>query len=215
MKAKIEIKNSFTGIILFEFETENNNIKRTVEEAIKVGANLDGANLYRANLDGANLVGASLDGASLYRASLDGANLDGANLVGANLDGASLYRASLDRASLDRASLDGANLDGASLDGASLDGASLYRASLDGASYKDVIINKTAVFTGLYKYTSMPIISKDGKEYIRLGCYTRLVSEWENDFWNNHKEFPNNGDIDSKYRLMAFDFCKKWLELNR
>ena len=155
MKAKIEIKNSFTGIILFEFETENNNIKRTVEEAIKVGANLDGANLYRANLDGANLVGASLDGASLYR------------------------------------------------------------ASLDGASYKDVIINKTAVFTGLYKYTSMPIISKDGKEYIRLGCYTRLVSEWENDFWNNHKEFPNNGDIDSKYRLMAFDFCKKWLELNR
>ena len=27
MKAKIEIKNSFTGIILFEFETENNTVK--------------------------------------------------------------------------------------------------------------------------------------------------------------------------------------------
>jgi len=63
----IKIKNRFTGSIIFEYSKENNTIKDTVEKALKNGANLDGANLYRANLAGANL----------YRANLDGANLDG------------------------------------------------------------------------------------------------------------------------------------------
>ena len=104
---KIQIK-SIWGDILFEYEKENNTIKDTLEEAIKHGANLNGANLYGANLDGANLYGANLDGANLNGASLDGANLDGASLYRANLDGASLYGANLYRANLDGASLYGA-----------------------------------------------------------------------------------------------------------
>ena len=48
-----------------------------------------------------------------------------------------------------------------------------------------------------------------------MGCCTRLLSEWKNDFRNNPNEFPNNGDIESKYRLMAFEFCKQWIELNK
>ena len=59
---KIQIK-SIWGDILFEYEKENNTIKDTLEEAVKQGANLNGASLYRA----------SLNGASLYRASLNGA----------------------------------------------------------------------------------------------------------------------------------------------
>ena len=74
---KIQIK-SIWGDILFEYEKENNTIKDTLEEAVKQGANLDGASLNRANLNGA----------SLNRASLYGANLDGASLNRANLDGA-------------------------------------------------------------------------------------------------------------------------------
>ena len=76
---KIQIK-SIWGDILFEYEKENNTIKDTLEEAVK-----QGANLYGANLDGANLYGANLDGANLYGANLYGANLDGAYLTGANL----------------------------------------------------------------------------------------------------------------------------------
>ena len=60
MKLKIEIKNRFTGKILFEFETENNTVKTTLLEAIKQGADLRGANLQGANLQGANLQGADL-----------------------------------------------------------------------------------------------------------------------------------------------------------
>ena len=155
MKVKIEIKKRFTGKILFEFETENNTILKTLKEAIMRDAELRGANLRDAYLRGADLSGANLSDADLRGADLRGADLSGLK------------------------------------------------------------IQKTAVFTGLYKYIAMPIITQDNKHYVRLGCYTRLVSDWQNDFWNNSNEFPNNGDLDSKYRLMAFEFCKKWIELNK
>ena len=79
MKTKIEIKTVF-GSILFEHEAENNNIKKTLEAAVKSGANLSRANLGCANLVGANLVGADLGGANLGGADLDGADLGRANL---------------------------------------------------------------------------------------------------------------------------------------
>lgn len=85
MKAKIEIKNRITGKILFEFETENNNVKKTLIEAVKISADLRGA-------------------------------------------------------------------------------------YLQGAYLQDIKILKTIVFTGLYKYIAMPIISEDNKHYVRLGC---------------------------------------------
>jgi len=137
---KIEIKNIFTGSILFEYLKENNTIKDTIIEAIKSGAYLSGANLSGAYLSGANLSGADLSG---------------------------------------------------------------------------IKVLKTIVFTGLYTYIAMPIISQDNKHYIKLGCYTRLVEEWENDFWNNKSEFPNDNSLKSQYRVMAYEICKKWLELNK
>ncbi len=97
-KLKIEIKNRWTGSILFEYEKENNTLKDTVEQAIKEGANLRGAYLRGANLRGANLEGANLEGANLRGAYLEGANLEGANLEGANLEGANLEGANLEGA---------------------------------------------------------------------------------------------------------------------
>ena len=55
---KIEIKNRWTGNILFEYLSENNTIKKTVSEAIKSEANLRRANLRGADLCGADLCGA-------------------------------------------------------------------------------------------------------------------------------------------------------------
>ena len=72
-KVKIEIKNRWTGDVLFEYEKENNTLKDTVEKAIENRANLGGANLKGADLYGANLKGADLGGADLYGANLEGA----------------------------------------------------------------------------------------------------------------------------------------------
>ena len=48
MKTKIEIKSIF-GKLLFEFECENNTIKKTVEKAIENSADLSYADLQSAN----------------------------------------------------------------------------------------------------------------------------------------------------------------------
>ena len=54
MLVKIQIRSIF-GKVLFELEKENNTIRETLEEAVRVGANLCNANLYNAYLRGANL----------------------------------------------------------------------------------------------------------------------------------------------------------------
>ena len=64
-KVKIQIKNRWTGSILFEYEKEDNTIKDTLIEAVKNNADLRGANLYGADLRDANLRGADLRGADL------------------------------------------------------------------------------------------------------------------------------------------------------
>jgi len=122
----IEIKNRFTGAVIYAGEYTNTGeaVKAAmVAKANLSGADLSGANLYGANLYGANLYGADLYGANLYGANLYGADLYGANLSGANLYGANLYGANLYGADLSDANLSGANLYGADLSGANLSGA--------------------------------------------------------------------------------------------
>ncbi|WPU91841.1 pentapeptide repeat-containing protein [Mucilaginibacter sabulilitoris] len=144
MKIKLEIKNWWTGKVLFEFETEGNTIAKTVAECIRQarekeslanlsGANLSGANLSLANLSGADLSGANLSGANLSGADLRSADLSGANLSGANLRSANLRSANLSIANLSIANLSGANLSIADLSGANLSGANLSGADLSGA----------------------------------------------------------------------------------
>ena len=107
---KIEIKSRYTDKALFSHEQKNNSIRITLQLAIKVKADLSGADLFRADLSGADLSRANLSGADLFRADLFGANLSGADLSGADLSGANLSGANLSRADLFRADLSGANL---------------------------------------------------------------------------------------------------------
>ena len=104
-KIKIQIKNRWTGSILFEYEKENNTIKDTLTEAVKTNASLGGAYLR---------------GAYLGDAYLRGADLRGADLGGAYLGGAYLRDAYLRDAYLRDADLRGADLGGAYLRGAYL-----------------------------------------------------------------------------------------------
>ena len=94
-KIKIEIKNRWTGSVLFEYEKEENTVKDTVVEAVKRRADLEGADLEYADLRGADLIGADLEYADLRGADLRGADLIGADLIGADLEGADLRGADL------------------------------------------------------------------------------------------------------------------------
>ena len=68
---KIQIKNRFDDSVIFEYDCEDNTIKKIVIEAVKNKISLRGAYLRWADLRGAYLRGADLRGANLRGADLD------------------------------------------------------------------------------------------------------------------------------------------------
>jgi hypothetical protein len=90
---KKEIKNRWTGEVIFAVETDNIksavlqalNDKKSLSDADLRGADLRGADLRGADLRGADLSGADLRGADLRDADLSDADLSSANLIGAVL----------------------------------------------------------------------------------------------------------------------------------
>ena len=88
-----QIKNRFTGAVMFECELGAG--LETASASMKLGAAIEIAVKAGADLAGANLAGADLADADLVRANLAGADLADANLVRANLAGAYLARAYL------------------------------------------------------------------------------------------------------------------------
>jgi uncharacterized protein YjbI with pentapeptide repeats len=113
-KVKIEIKScsKLNGSVLFEYESVDNTIKKTVEEAVKNDADLRDANLRYANLGSADLREANLRYANLGSANLREANLGSADLRYADLRYANLGSADLREANLRYADLRDANLTG-------------------------------------------------------------------------------------------------------
>ena len=96
---KIEIRNRFSGGILFSCEAGS--MKLAVKAAIEAKANLSDADLSRADLSDADLSGADLSWADLSDADLSGADLSVADLSGADLSRANLKWADLSGANLD------------------------------------------------------------------------------------------------------------------
>ena len=186
MKTKIEIKSIF-GDVLFECEKENNTIKYTLEEAVKIGANLRGANLGDANLVCANLRGANLGDANLRGANLGDANLFCANLRGANLRGANLRDANLGDANLGDANLRGANLGDANLGDANLGGANLRGANLRDwgkiQSVEDILV----VGNIGSRNGSTTIIHTDKGIFVQCGCFKGSLDEFVAKVKETHK----------------------------
>ena len=65
----------------------------------------------------------------------------------------------------------------------------------------------------IYDYPCGAWIEEKRGEIIQLGCFTRTRKEWEDDFWNNDKEFPNDNSDKSNARLRAFQMCCHFLDL--
>ncbi len=71
----IEIKNWKTGDVIFSYDCEDNTIKKTVEEAVKRGVNLEYADLKYTDLSDADLSGADLIHADISHANLNDATI--------------------------------------------------------------------------------------------------------------------------------------------
>ncbi|MHA3082162.1 pentapeptide repeat-containing protein [Acinetobacter sp. ANC 5383] len=191
MTQKFEIKNRWTGEVLFSCEIPEYMELGMIARHVVETAIAEDADLQYANLHGANLLDANLQYADLLDANLQYANLRGANLHGANLRGANLQDANLHGANLHGANLLDANLQGANLHGANLHGANLLDANLQGAE------NVPLIITGL---RWMVYISGTGM--MRIGCQEHSIERWASfsdelinrmdsyalEFWKRHKE---------------------------
>ncbi len=96
MSIAIEIKNRYTGAVLYTHKTTEKRqasgfaIRDALEAACKadadlIGADLTGTNLYGVKLTYADLCGALLTGTNLYGVNLTGTNLYGVNLTDAKV----------------------------------------------------------------------------------------------------------------------------------
>jgi len=92
---RIDIKNRFTGEIIFSHKQANNSVKIAVKKAIELKVNLSSADLSSADLRSADLSFADLRSADLSYADLSYANLSYANLSYADLIGSYYEEASI------------------------------------------------------------------------------------------------------------------------
>ena len=152
-KIKLQIKDHWSGSILFEYEKENNTIKDTLIEAVK-GC---------ANLRGADLSGAKLNGTDLMNADLSYADLRGANLSYSYLSYADLRGADLSNADLSDIDLRSAFLRGAKLRGADLSNADLVSADLVDADLSDIDLRTTSI-------RGAKLRGVKGSPYVPLAC---------------------------------------------
>jgi len=67
-------------------------------------------------------------------------------------------------------------------------------------------IYKIINLSGYYKYQASAI-KTNTEILIQLGCFTRNISEWDNNFWNNDIEFPE-GSPQGQERLNAYQTIK-------
>ena len=137
----MELKSWVNNKVIFaDGETT---IKKTLENAVKLGADLTDADLRNANLTEANLTDAHLTDAQLT-----GANLAGANLTKTYLSYANLTNAHLTNAQLTGANLTGSDLTNADLTNANLTGADLTNAQLTGANLTGTCLDPNNVPNG-------------------------------------------------------------------
>ena len=183
---KIQIKNRYTGAVIFECETDS--LKLAVELAVKSRVNLSGA-----DLSGVNLSGMDLSGADLYGADLSEVNLSRTNLYGMDLSGVNLYGANLSGANLSGANLSGVNLSGVNLSRTNLSKADLSKADLYGVKITKIPVQ----ISGLKWWVNIT------EKHIQIGCKVYEAVEWFNFsdekimemdsealiFWKANKEF--------------------------
>jgi hypothetical protein len=74
-------------------------------------------------------------------------------------------------------------------------------------------IAKFAFAHGLYNYSVFAFIFDDGSKIIEMGCNHQSPEEWETNFWNNTREFPDDGSSKTKRRILALKWANDVLKI--
>ncbi len=223
---KIEIK-TILGEVCFSWESEKNTVKETVIELLKAnkGKWIEKVNLSEMDLSGIDFSNSKFDNSKFfnskfYNSQFYNSKFYNSKFYNSQFDNSKFYNSQFDNSQFYNSQFDNSQFYNSKFDNSKFYNSKFYNSQFYNSQFYNFIYNGIKVktlgcFNGLYKYTVMAIVSEDGTEYVRLGCHTRLVSEWEKNFWNNPSEFPNDGSLQSEYRVMAYELCKKWLAINK
>ena len=204
MKNKIQIRNRFSGNVIFEYESENNTMKETVETYIEneLDSGKSSADLSYADLRSADLSYADLSSADLRSADLSSADLRSAELSYADLRSADLSYANLSSADLSYADLSYADLSYADLRSANLRSANLRSANLRSAKNKETAY--------------IPLNCKWGfsikGDLIVIGCKEKTIEQWDGFFNSNDIYETRRGTEQFKQIEAVYKACKAYLQ---
>jgi hypothetical protein len=164
---KIQIKNRFTGSIIFESKKENNTVSKAVKDYIEqeISKGLSYADLSNADLSNADLRNTDLSSADLSYANLSNADLRNTDLSYADLSNADLRNTDLRNTDLSYADLSYANLRNTDLSSADLSNA------------------KNTENSNLPIFCKWSHSNRGG--LIQIGCETKTIKEWNKFFASN------------------------------
>ena len=146
------------------YEDSEKNIKDTLKNALKKGANLKNISLQRQLLDGlvlekADLRNADFSGSSLYGAVLDGSVLDHALFLNVKADGVSFVNSRLVDAKFlgqfNNSFFENANLAHADLTGSSFKNSNFKHVKLNYATLKEVNFFQTNLTGAILDYATV------------------------------------------------------------
>jgi hypothetical protein len=150
-------------------------------------ADLSYSDLRGSNLSYSDLRGSNLSGSNLSYSDLSGSDLRGSNLSGSDLSGSDLSYSDLSYSDLSYSDLSYSDLRGSKRFGRVL----LHHAKWD----------------NLYKYVVEIATCTDGSVIVKMGCKELTLPEWDDNWFNNDNEFPNDGSAKTKHRIAAYQFA--------
>lgn len=153
----IQIKNRYNNKVIFEYDCEDNTIRKTVQEAIKAKVSLVQANLAGVNLKNINFNGVNLKAVNFSDSDLEHSTFDNACLVSSYFGFTNLRYVDFRKA----------DLSGVNFVDSIIEYADFRESDLTYARFEDAIIRcstfKSANLTGAnFKNASLRIIVFDG-----------------------------------------------------
>ena len=118
------------GKVLYNYP-QYNDLRDALEDAVKIGFNLEGIDLSHQKLSGCDLRGMFAPNANFSHAIMNGCDLRGADLTGSDMSVCYLLGSCLSRATMCNVNFQGADLSNCSIIGADLSGSKFIATDMD------------------------------------------------------------------------------------
>ena len=188
---KYEIKNRWTGDVIFSAETKN--FKLAVKMAVEQKINLSNSNLSNSNLSGSDLSGSNLSGSDLRSSDLSNSNFRGSNFRGSDLSGSDLRSSDLSGSDLRSSDLSNSNLRNSDLRDSDLRNSNLGNSNLSGSNLSDSDLSGSKTDK---RYIQVACIGSEKRmttycfedDKIWCGCFSGTLKEFEEQVKEKHKD---------------------------